>query len=292
MLVRLFKYDIRGFTTSLKLNFSGALHEALIRHAIAPALGVIYKYKKLTTWLEAFRSLISKERFLLIVLDDARYDFFARAFFKYLDGSLIKVKAPPPHTYGWLPEIFSLPEFDRIRIFYASLGIKTHDIMIERFVPKNREIEVISIKPRKAKHLMTVLPDEVNETVYQVGLSGRDVIWYAQPHFPWVVDKELSLSIMKEAMLHDFVPPDLVRNALKRLNISRSRVIKAYYGNLLLVLKYVKKLIGYIKRLNIKYEEVVVTSDHGEMLGELGLYMHQDYDLPQLVIVPWLKLSL
>jgi hypothetical protein len=25
------------------------------------------------------------------------------------------------------------------------------------------------------------------------------------------------------------------------------------------------------------------------MLGELGLYLHQEYDLPQLIIVPWLR---
>jgi glucan phosphoethanolaminetransferase (alkaline phosphatase superfamily) len=85
------------------------------------------------------------------------------------------------------------------------------------------------------------------------------------------------------------VPPETVKRRLRTNNIPRLRVINAYYANLMLALKYVKELIDYSLKQGIKYEEIVVTSDHGEMLGELGLYLHQEYDLPQLTTVPWLK---
>jgi hypothetical protein len=176
-----------------------------------------------------------------------------------------------------------------VRVFYASIGVESHDIRIGYFVPRDREVEVIPIRPNRAKYLGTVLPSEVNDTVRSVGLSGRDIVWYAQPHFPWVADEELSLILMRDTLIHDYVPPDTVRKRLTILGIPRSRVVNAYYANLVLVLGYVKELIDYAVNEGVDYDEVVVTSDHGEMLGELGLYLHQEYDLPQLTIVPWLK---
>ena len=157
-------------------------------------------------------------------------------------------------------------------------------------MPRNREVEVIPIRPNRAKYLRTVLPSEVNDMVKSVGLSGRDIVWYAQPHFPWVTDEELSLMLMRDALMHDYVPPDTVRKRLTILGIPRSRVMNAYYANLVLVLGYVKELVDYAVNEGVDYDEVVVTSDHREMLGELGLYLHQEYDLPQLIIVPWLRL--
>jgi glucan phosphoethanolaminetransferase (alkaline phosphatase superfamily) len=65
--------------------------------------------------------------------------------------------------------------------------------------------------------------------------------------------------------------------------------VNAYYANLILAIREAKELINYAFDRGVDYEEIVVTSDHGEMLGELGLYLHQEYGLPQLTIVPWLR---
>ncbi len=283
------KFDIRGFAISLKHDSLGAIHEALIRHFVSKALSALYGYYNYPSWLSLFRDFIRKRRFLFIVLDDARYDAFISMYSRYLQGTLNIAKVPPPNTYGWLPKAFSMPEFNRVRFFYASIGIESHDIRIGSFVPRNRDVEVIPIRPNRAKHLLTVLPSEVNEAVKSVGLSGRDIVWYAQPHFPWVADEDLSLMLMRDALIHDYVPPDTIRYRLREKGIPRDRVVKAYYANLALVLKYVRDLLNYVDKQGIKYDEIVVTSDHGEMLGEFGLYLHQEYDLPQLVLVPWLK---
>jgi hypothetical protein len=283
------KYDIRGFVSSLRVDAIGAVHEALVKHFISKLLKSIYGLEDPPEWADLFRSLLRKHKFLLIVLDDARYDAFMRVYKRYLRGSLIKARVPPPNTYGWLPRIFSIPEFNRVRIFYANINIKSHNIRIGSFTPKNREVEVIPIKPKKVEHLMTVLPSEVNETIMKIGLSGRDIVWYAQPHFPWITDKELSLALIREVLIHDFVPPDTVRRKISANGIPRSRVVNAYYANLILAIREANELINYAIDRGVDYEEIVVTSDHGEMLGELGLYLHQDYDLPQLTIVPWLR---
>jgi len=281
--------DVCGFAQSLKRDSIGAVHEALIKHFISRFLSTLQGVKKCVPWSTLFRALLKRQRFLLIVLDDARYDAFERVYNRYLHGLLIRARVPPPNTYGWLPRVFSYPEFNDIRVFYASIGIESHDIRIEHFVPRGRNVKVIAIRPNRARRLRTVLPSEVNDVVRRVGLSGRDIVWYAQPHFPWVADEELSLLLMKDVSIHDYVPPDTVRRRLMAVGAPRSRVVNAYYADLVLVLRYVKELIDHALNEGINYEEIAVTSDHGEMLGELGLYLHQDYNLPQLITVPWLK---
>jgi hypothetical protein len=261
----------------------------LIKHFAGGLLSAVNEFRGYAPWINLFRALLKRRRFLLIVLDDARYDAFARVYGKYLHGLLIRAKVPPPNTYSWLPKAFSHPEFNKVRVFYATIGIESHDIRVRDFVPRGREVDVVPVKPNRAKHLRTVLPSEVNEAAMKAGLSGRDILWYAQPHFPWVVDIELSLMLMRDVLIHDYLPPDTVKRRLEANGIPRSRVVNAYYANLVLALTYVRELISYAVGQGIDYDEIVITSDHGEMLGELGLYLHQEYDLPQLTVVPWFK---
>jgi len=75
---------------------------------------------------------------------------------------------------------------------------------------------------------------------------------------------------MHDALIHDFIPPDTINRALKKYGVSRSRVVKAYYCNMIIALKGVKELLNHVYDLGVKYDEIVITSDHGEMLGELA----------------------
>jgi len=285
------RFDIRGFVESLRIDAYGAFHDVMVRYVLNILPRLLHKYENTASWFGLFRSVLRAERFLLIILDDARYDVFRIVYPRYLRGKLRKALVPPPHTYGWLPKAFSLPEFDYVRVFYASLGIATHDIRIRDFISRDREVEVYAVEPGRLKEIRTVLPSEVNDVVRRVGLRGRDIVWYVQPHFPWVCDPELSLMLMREVLIHDFVPPDTVRRALKRYGISRGRVLRAYYCSMEVALRGVKELLNYVRTARLKYDRIVVTSDHGEMLGEYGLYLHQEYDLPQLTVVPWLEVE-
>jgi hypothetical protein len=76
---------------------------------------------------------------------------------------------------------------------------------------------------------------------------------------------------------------------LKRKGISRHEVVKAYLDNLRIVLEAASTLVGEIK--NHFRSRIIVTSDHGELLGEYGLYMHPHYELPELCVVPWLEVE-
>jgi hypothetical protein len=64
---------------------------------------------------------------------------------------------------------------------------------------------------------------------------------------------------------------------------------KAYIGNVKLVLKSLKKYVDSFPG------QVVITADHGEMLGEKGLYLHK-IDFPKwadslIREVPWFILE-
>ncbi|RLF17223.1 MAG: hypothetical protein DRZ82_10035 [Thermoprotei archaeon] len=286
------RIDIKGFARSLSIDAYGASYEVVVKYVLGMFLKFLHRHKDAAPWVELFREVLRAKRFLLIVLDGARYDVFRRMYRRYLRGILCKAFVPPPHTYGWLPKAFSLPEFDHVRVFYASLGIVTHDIRIKDFIPRGRDVEIYVVKPSKLKEIGTVLPFEVNNVVRRVGLRGRDIVWYVQPHFPWVCDPELSLMLMRDVLIHDYVPPDTVRRTLKKYGISRERVLRAYCCNMEVALRGVRDLLEYIHTVGLKYDRIVVTSDHGELLGEYGLYLHQEYDLPQLTVVPWLEVEL
>ncbi len=65
----------------------------------------------------------------------------------------------------------------------------------------------------------------------------------------------------------------------------KDKLSRAYMENLKIVLEEVSKLLRYISG------RTIVTSDHGELLGEDGFYSHQ-FDHPLLREVPWLQIEL
>lgn len=56
---------------------------------------------------------------------------------------------------------------------------------------------------------------------------------------------------------------------------------KAYEENLHWVLKHVSDLISEVNG------RIVITSNHGELLGEYGMHFHMNVSIPRLRIVPW-----
>lgn len=286
--------DERNLTSSLT-SFIKSLHtyphdtfrEILIKYGLSPILKLV-KLLRLPHWIEFFKLMLEEDSFILIVLDACRYDFFYLFYEKYFHGKLTAVRSEGTHTYGWLPKAFSHHQFKDIKVFYAKLAISTHDVKLKEFVPVNRNVEVIEVRPREMSDLGAVSPWEINDEVLRRGLRERNIIWYMQPHYPWIHYKELSLKLMNEVMWHDFTPRDLVKEKLKHEGINRQKIVKAYISNLVEVLDASSVLLREVKG---DVDKIVITADHGELLGEYGLYLHPHYELPQLCIVPWLEVE-
>jgi hypothetical protein len=120
---------------------------------------------------------------------------------------------------------------------------------------------------------LTVLPDLVtNEAIraYRQHQTDRLYIHYVQPHAPFLhaIDKYDERSSGKAN----------VWNELKLGNISRKQVWADYSKNLRVVLDHVITIIENVDG------RVVITSDHGNLLGKYNLYGH-----PPWLLIPALK---
>jgi len=147
------------------------------------------------------------------------------------------------------------------------------------------------------KELWSVHPREVNKatlSVISLYPNKRFIIHYLQPHYPYLFYKktifaspidrikgfirwklhDLGLKRMADLMLGP--PPSYLRKVAKKIGIEGLRM--AYEFNLRLVLIYVKNLLRYLDG------KIIITSDHGEDLGEQGIYGHCQSYVPWLVI--------
>jgi hypothetical protein len=109
----------------------------------------------------------------------------------------------------------------------------------------------------------------------------RLIAHYMQPHYPFVpnpMDKGLPLEDFGNDNHED------IWDKLRRGKVSREEVWENYRANLKYVLDSVETLLGSVDG------SVVITADHGNLLGDFGLYGHPDYvPAPALKRVPWCR---
>ena len=135
----------------------------------------------------------------------------------------------------------------------------------------------------------TVHPVQINKTVLKYVRrypNKRFIIHYLQPHAPYIGRTKIVGTEIKPkrrtAKLKTKVVIGLEKLMRERkipINILR----KAYEDNLKLVLEEARKLIEYLDG------KIIVTSDHGECLGEWLIYGHpRAIYIKELMEVPWL----
>jgi len=126
--------------------------------------------------------------------------------------------------------------------------------------------------------------------------SERLLVHYMQPHWPFLRAPETSAgqgldiegivgeSEQYQAWEND---PNDVWERLRRGTVSEEEVWAGYLDNLRLVLRDVELLLE-----NYDADRVVITSDHGNAMGEWGIYGHPLH-MPLAVLrrVPWVETS-
>lgn len=117
-------------------------------------------------------------------------------------------------------------------------------------------------------------PSPVTDCAITTGRNSdydRYIIHYMQPHHPFYQDRSKPWNDAPFAYLKN--------------SGSFEEVWDAYIDNLRLVLNHVETLLD-----NFDAEKVVITSDHGELFGEWGLYSHKvGIPHPNLRKVPWVE---
>jgi hypothetical protein len=267
----------------------------------------------------------------LLVLDACRYDYFEEMHGGYLDGTLRLVTSCGSNTAEWRDRNFTGFYPDVVYVS-ANPYINSKHMVRGGFVGDRFHKVVDVWDSHWNAGLGTVHPSSVNESALRrlrLDPGRRLIVHYLQPHCPYIgaqprgtgyappapgsrtVLNEMQGStnagwLMGLAMSASRTPPFnrlltesrlwWVGRALRSEPMTPMEAYwrlhgpgglrEAYKRNLALVLGYVSELVSELSGT------VVVTSDHGELLGERGRYSHgYGREEPELLTVPWLTLQ-
>jgi len=130
---------------------------------------------------------------------------------------------------------------------------------------------------------------QISKVIAKKYPNKKIIFWYLQPHHPFLGLEEefeftdnIRLKILKGMKQKE----KNVWNALKTGEMQISKAKNGYTANLTIALKYVKELINHLDG------KIIITSDHGNCFGEMGLFAHpSNIHIPPLVNVPYLKIT-
>lgn len=134
----------------------------------------------------------------------------------------------------------------------------------------------------------TIRPRPITDRAISVARDrdpDRMIVHYMQPHYPFIEDPELHPGI--DITQFGSLPWENIWEQLRTGEVDLPRVLTAYRNNLKVVLEDVALL-----RRNVEADTVVISADHGNALGEYGVYGHPpDVPLACLRRVPWYRTS-
>lgn len=206
----------------------------------------------------------------LIILDACRYDYFKEEW----DGKVQCVKSPASETCSWLQRTF--PDYYPYTIHSTNPFINSKGIGHWRYHAKDHFTRVVDLwNDLWNEEYGTVLPESVFEATRTA--DPRSLVWFLQPHAPYINQHRRCTS---QEFLY-WKP-----NNKGKAHYEVGELQQAYKANLREVLKWVQKLIDKL------HGKIIVTSDHGELLGEYGKVGHpSNMNVPELRNVPWVVIK-
>jgi hypothetical protein len=112
----------------------------------------------------------------------------------------------------------------------------------------------------------------------------RLLVHYMQPHYPFIGGEKVGAGIDASSMGNSGMD---VWTKLELGLVNKQSVWNSYRENLRYVLRDVELLLN-----NIDADNVVITSDHGNAIGEFGVYGHPgNISINPLRKVPWVRTS-
>ena len=231
----------------------------------------------------------------LIILDACRFDMFKEVYKQYVYGDLQMVESPAGATHEWLKKTFN--EFHDCTVYSAHPGINSKDFEVFGYQPNLHFLEIKDLWEEGWDNIIGgsdagSINKRVMNDIQNKEWHGRNILWYMQPHFPWLGETRIPTKEFEERGVREWDREAYMD--LRNGKFDREFVRKAYEDNIRYVMKYVNQISHRIRG------KIIVTSDHGELLMDDGLpedkqFGHFD-DLhsirPELREVPWLELQL
>jgi len=274
-------------------------------------------------------NIMQEEWDYLIILDACRYDYFEQVWRKYLDGVLEKRISVGSGTKEWRNKSF-VKRYDDV--IYISTNPYIASVPSKGFSAAEHFFEVHDLWLHNwDKDKGTVLPETVSKRAVEIinaNMDKRAIIHYIQPHEPYLGQSisspgysssrpEVFFGLSsdqggKDKVLHKLLyifsallyycgirgrlfvwklrellrmPPANPMDAVRR-RYGKEGLRRAYRENLEIVLKCVAELVQALSG------RIIVTADHGEMLGESFCYGHWSRSSKKLLReIPWLVID-
>jgi hypothetical protein len=265
----------------------------------------------------------------LIILDACRYDYFESVWKKYFkgDGDLTKVISVGSSTREWRDESFQNYYGD---VCYISANPYINSIVpVKGFSGSRHFHKVYDLwKEGWDEKRGTVLPETVTNMAADIINRNRDkrtIIHYLQPHQPYL-DPAVNMPgfllpdfesgrivewshrskitervagiftlVLNKIEIFGNRPCWTVREFLHVRPVNAMEMTRRIYGKAGLRETYKRNLeivvVEVLRLLNDLSGKIVITSDHGELLGEGRCYGHwKGSSNPYLIEIPWLIL--
>jgi hypothetical protein len=213
---------------------------------------------------------------ILLILDACRYDYFEDI--NTIEGHLEKRQSPGTMSLEFMEETYFGGEF------HDTVYITANTFASE--IPEGTFHKLINlVEDGWDEELKTVPPKEMvsaTENALVEYPNKRIIAHFMQPHTPFLSEYGQEIS---EKLYY-------CRDQWTKGKNKREHVQKAYRENLQLILDSIQPLVEEIEN------DLVITSDHGELLGErLSPIPIQGWEHPRslyhdsLVDVPWLRVD-
>ena len=228
------------------------------------------------------RRVYDEEWDLLIVLDACRADLLAEVTDEYAFLTRESAYSCASASGEWHRKNFG----QRYATEKAGTALVSANPYTDMHIDRS-EFAVVEEVWRDAfdESLGTIPADRVVDRTIAAGREhdpDRLIAHFMQPHYPFVPDTDADTG-GGIALGYDHTPWNTVWDDLREGTVDRDSVWSGYTANLRYVLDHVGTLLD-----NVDAERVLITADHGNLLGEWGLYAHPQYvPIPALKRVPW-----
>lgn len=262
-----------------------------------------YRYPDQRKLINSFRE---NDSYLLIVLDACRFGEFSSIYESYFTGDLKKAWAAGHNTFQYVRRCWS-DEYSEVVYNSGATPINSHDTLSEDsglwsryqgYRPRNHIGTIVDVwNSDWAPELGTCPPGPVaDHTIMAIEDGSQNVVaHFFQPHAPYVGKPEsgefrlLGHANNKNASPRNNEPVDKpIWTAVRHGDITDDELRKAYCANLEAALTHACRVV----KAGIEADlPVVVTADHGEALGEYGMYAHTKAPNPYVRVIPWLEVQ-
>lgn len=282
-----------GLSTAVRSAGSEGVAKAILRpYARA-------RQRRLRQRVPAQQTLLNKlwerDQWTLVVFDAGRYDYLWPIMADLFRGDVQEVYSAARDTFEWISQVW-LGDHQDVTYVSGMVPVTerrdtiSHEDFRWRYDginPGDSIGEIVSLwETEWDNYLSTVPPERLTDCAMEYADAQKLVVHYNQPHSPYVgTPKLLGHSDNRSAKPNTGQPNDQpIWERVRDGEISDHELRMAYIGNAARVLRAVKPLVQ-------ARENVFLTADHGEALGEWGMYIHDRAPHPKRRSVPWMEVT-